>query len=31
VMHFDNDKVSEVSVYYDSLLLMTQLGHVQAP
>jgi steroid delta-isomerase-like uncharacterized protein len=31
VMHFDNDKVSEVSVYYDSLLLMIQLGHVQAP
>src|SRR6478609_6119392 len=22
VMHFDNDEVSEVSVYYDSLLLM---------
>jgi steroid delta-isomerase-like uncharacterized protein len=31
VLHFENDKVSEVSVYYDSLLLMTQLGHVQDP
>jgi steroid delta-isomerase-like uncharacterized protein len=31
VLHFDNDKVSEVSDYYDSLLLMTQLGHVQDP
>jgi steroid delta-isomerase-like uncharacterized protein len=29
VLHFVNDKVSEVSVYFDSLLLMTQLGHVQ--
>jgi steroid delta-isomerase-like uncharacterized protein len=28
VLHFAEDKVSRVSVYYDSLLLMTQLGHV---
>ena len=31
VMHFDNDKVSELTVYFDSLLLMIQLGHVQDP
>jgi steroid delta-isomerase-like uncharacterized protein len=31
VLHFADDKVSEVTVYYDSLLLMTQLGHVQDP